>query len=295
MTDHIAPVAIRDQLVGPDQPVYMIGEIGINHNGDVEIAKQLMDAAATAGAQAVKFQKRNPDVAVPEHQKSKMRQTPWGEMTYLDYKFRVEFEKDEYQEIDRYAKELGLQWFASPWDTDSVDFLENEFDALTYKVASASLTDFELLRAIAATGKPVLCSSGMSDWATLDAAVEVFDKDRLVLMHATSTYPLPPEEVNLRAIPAMVERYGVPVGYSGHELGLEISFAAVALGAVTVERHITLDSTMWGSDQSASMEPREFSSLVKGVRVLEKAMGDGVKRVMPGEESKIESLRKVTA
>lgn len=295
MTDHITPVAIGEQLVGPDQPVYMIGEIGINHNGDVEIAKQLMDAAATAGAQAVKFQKRNPDVAVPEHQKSKMRSTPWGEMTYLDYKFRVEFEREEYTEIDRYAKELGLQWFASPWDVDSVEFLENQFDALTYKVASASLTDFELLREIAETGKPVLCSSGMSDWETLDAAVEVFDRDKLVLMHATSTYPLPPEEVNLLAIPAMRERYGVPVGYSGHELGLEISFAAAALGAVTIERHITLDSSMWGSDQSASMEPREFASLVKGVRVLEQAMGDGVKRVMPGEESKIDSLRKVTA
>ncbi|GAA1631184.1 MULTISPECIES: N-acetylneuraminate synthase family protein [Brevibacterium] len=295
MTDHIAPVAIGDQLVGPGQPVYMIGEIGINHNGDVEIAKQLMDAAATAGAQAVKFQKRNPDVAVPEHQKSKMRSTPWGEMTYLDYKFRVEFEREEYTEIDRYAKELGLQWFASPWDVDSVEFLEDQFDALTYKVASASLTDFELLREIAETGKPVLCSSGMSDWETLDAAVEVFDRDKLVLMHATSTYPLPPEEVNLLAIPAMRERYGVPVGYSGHELGLEISFAAAALGAVTIERHITLDSSMWGSDQSASMEPREFASLVKGVRVLEQAMGDGVKRVMPGEESKIDSLRKVTA
>ena len=294
MTDQLAPVAIGEHLVGPNQPVYMIGEIGINHNGDVDIAKQLMDVAVTAGAQAVKFQKRNPEVAVPEHQKSKMRSTPWGEMTYIDYKHRVEFGIEEYAEIDRYAKEVGLQWFASPWDTDSVDFLENEFDALTYKVASASLTDFELLRAIAATGKPVLCSSGMSDWETLDRAVEVFDRDKLVLMHATSTYPLPPEEVNLKAIPAMRERYGVPVGYSGHELGLEISFAAAALGAVTIERHITLDSSMWGSDQSASMEPREFASLVKGVRVLETAFGDGVKRVMPGEESKIDSLRKVT-
>ena len=175
-----------------------------------------------------------------------------------------------------------------------MDFLENEFDAVTYKVASASLTDFELLRAIAATGKPVLCSSGMSDWATLDAAVEVFDRDKLVLMHATSTYPLPPEEVNLTAITTMRERYGVNVGYSGHELGLEISFAAAALGAATIERHITLDSSMWGSDQSASMEPREFTSLVKGVRVLETALGDGEKRVMPGEESKIDSLRKVS-
>src|SRR5699024_4761837 len=183
MTDRLTPVAIGHHLVGPNQPVYMIGESGINHNVDAEIAKQLMEVAVTAGAQAVKFQKRNPEVAVPEHQKSKIRSTPWGEMTYSDYKHRVEFGIEEYAEIDRYAKEVGLQWFASPWDTDSVDFLESEFDALTYKVASASLTDFELLRAIASTGKPVLCSSGMSDWETLDRAVEVFDRDRLVLMH----------------------------------------------------------------------------------------------------------------
>jgi N-acetylneuraminate synthase len=287
-----APVRIGEHSVGAGQPVYMIGEIGINHNGEVELAKRLMDVAAEAGAQAVKFQKRNPDVAVPEAQKSKMRETPWGTMTYLEYKYRVEFEREQYREIDAHAKQLGLQWFASPWDTDSVDFLENEFDALTYKVASASLTDFELLRAIAATGKPVLCSSGMSDWDILDAAVEVFDRENLVLMHAASTYPLPPEEANLRAIPAMERRYGVPVGYSGHEIGTEISLAAVALGAVTVERHITLDTTMWGSDQSASMEPDEFIALCRGVRVLERALGDGEKRIMPGEEPKIASLRK---
>ncbi|WP_029088105.1 N-acetylneuraminate synthase family protein [Brevibacterium album] len=287
-----APVAIGDLRVGPGEPVYMIGEIGINHNGDVEIAKRLMDVAAEAGAQAVKFQKRNPDVAVPEAQKSKMRETPWGTMTYLEYKYRVEFEREQYREIDAHAQKLGLQWFASPWDVDSVEFLETEFDALTYKIASASLTDFELLRAVAATGKPVLCSSGMADWAILDAAVEVFDQDRLVLMHAASTYPLPPEEAGLLAIPAMRERYGVPVGYSGHEIGTEISLAAVALGAVTVERHITLDTNMWGSDQSASMEPEEFIALCRGVRVIERALGDGEKRIMPGEESKIASLRK---
>ncbi|WP_420734097.1 N-acetylneuraminate synthase family protein [Brevibacterium luteolum] len=287
-----APVAIGEHLVGPGQPVYVIGEIGINHNGDVEIAKQLMDVAAEAGAQAVKFQKRNPDVAVPEAQKSKMRETPWGTMTYIDYKYKVEFEKDEYTEIDRYAKEKGLQWFASPWDTDSVDFLENEFDSVTYKVASASLTDFELLKAISATGKPVLCSSGMSDWKILDEAVECFDRDKLVLMHSTSTYPLPVEEANLLAIPAMAERYGVPVGYSGHETGLQISLAAVALGAVTVERHITMDRAMWGSDQAASLEPHGFTNLVRDIRILEEAMGDGVKRIMPGEEAKMSSLRK---
>jgi len=213
-------------------------------------------------------------------------------MTYLEYKYRVEFEREQYREIDAYAKEVGLQWFASPWDIDSVDSLENEFDALTYKVTSATLTDLPLLRAMAQTGKPILCSSGMSDWSILDAAVEVFDRQNLVLMHSTSTYPLPVEEANLRAIPAMQERYGVPVGYSVHETGTELSLAAVALGAVTVERHITLDSTMWGSDQSASMEPSDFIELCRGDRTLEKALADGVKRLIPGEESKIRPLRK---
>ncbi|MCK1801602.1 N-acetylneuraminate synthase family protein [Brevibacterium sp. R8603A2] len=290
--NEIKPVAIGDILVGPGQPVYMIGEIGINHNGDVEIAKQLMDVAAKAGAQAVKFQKRNPDVAVPEDQKSKRRDTPWGEMTYLEYKFRVEFEDEEYTEIDRYARELGIQWFASPWDIDSVNFLDR-FDAVTFKIASASVTDIPLLEAVKATGKPVILSTGMSTLEQIDKAVETLGTENLVMMHATSTYPLPPEEVNLLAIPALRERYNVPVGYSGHEIGTAISVAAVALGAVTVERHITLDTSMWGSDQKASMEPEEFTALVADIRTVETALGDGKKRVMPGEESKIESLRVV--
>lgn len=286
----ITPVAIGEHEVGPGNPTYLIGEIGINHNGDVELAKQLMDVSKVAGAQAVKFQKRNPEVAVPEHQKSKPRSTPWGEMTYLEYKYRVEFEDEQYTEIDRYAKELGLQWFASPWDVDSVNFLE-KFDAVTHKVASASITDVKLLEALRDTGKPLIMSTGMSTLEQIDRAVEILGTDNLVLMHATSTYPLPAEEVNLLAIPALRERYGVPVGYSGHELGTTITTAAVALGAVTVERHITLDSNMWGSDQSASMEPAEFISLGRQIREIETALGDGNKRVMPGEEPKIASLR----
>lgn len=292
MTAEIKPVAIGEHTIGAGHPVYLIGEIGINHNGDVEIAKQLMDVAKKAGAQAVKFQKRNPDVAVPENQKSKPRSTPWGEMTYLEYKFRVEFEDAEYAQIDEYAKELGLQWFASPWDIDSVNFLE-KFNAVTYKIASASITDIPLLEAVRDTGKPVIMSTGMSTLEQIDKAVEVMGKDNLVLMHATSTYPLPPEEVNLLAIPALRERYGVPVGYSGHEIGTAISVAAVALGAVTVERHITLDNEMWGSDQKASMEPDEFIKLGEEIREVTTALGDGKKRVMPGEEPKIASLRVV--
>lgn len=290
MTDDIATVAIGEHTLGAGHPVYLIGEIGINHNGDVEIAKQLMDVATKAGAHAVKFQKRNPDVAVPEEQKSKPRSTPWGDMTYLEYKFRVEFEDAEYTEIDAYAHELGLQWFASPWDLDSVKFLE-KFDAVAYKIASASITDIPLLTAVRNTGKPVIMSTGMSTLEQIDRAVEVMGRDNLVLMHATSTYPLPPEEANLLVIPALRERYGVPVGYSGHEIGTAISVAAVALGAVAVERHITLDKDMWGSDQKASMEPQEFIKLGEEIREVSIALGDGKKRVMPGEEPKIASLR----
>ncbi|MGL5828241.1 MAG: N-acetylneuraminate synthase family protein, partial [Angustibacter sp.] len=241
-------------LVGPNQPVYVIGEIGINHNGDVDIACQLVDVAADAGCQAVKFQKRTPDICVPEQQKGQMRDTPWGSMTYLEYKHRVEFARADYQKIAAHCAERGLDWFASPWDVPSVTFLE-ELNVPCHKVASASITDFELLRALRSGGLPIILSTGMSTIEEIDAAVEILGTEKLVILHATSTYPLPPEEANLRTIGSLAARYGVPVGYSGHEKGLQISLAAVALGACVVERHITLDRTMWGSDHSASLEP----------------------------------------
>lgn len=286
------PVGIGEHLVGPDQPVYVIAEIGINHNGDVEVAKQLIDVAVAAGAQAVKFQKRTPEISTPKDQRDKMRQTPWGEMTYLEYKYKVEFEQDEYAEIDSYARGKGVQWFASPWDVPSVDFLES-FDVPTHKVASASVTDLDLLRSLASTGKPIILSTGMSTLEQIDTAVEILGTDHLVVLHATSTYPLPPEEANLRTIPMLQERYGVPVGYSGHEVGLQISVAAVALGAVAVERHITLDRAMWGSDHASSLEPAGLERLVRDIRILEQAMGDGQKRVMPGEFSPMSRLRRI--
>ncbi|WGW13992.1 N-acetylneuraminate synthase family protein [Saxibacter everestensis] len=288
------PVAIGEHQVGPDQPVYVIGEIGINHNGDVENAKKLIDVAAEAGAQAVKFQKRTPEISTPEAQKSQIRQTPWGEMTYLDYKYKVEFEKEEYNEIARYSAEKGLQWFASPWDVPSVEFLES-FDVVTHKVASASVTDIELLSALRDTNKPIILSTGMSTLPQIDKAVEILGTDKLVILHATSTYPLPAEEANLRTINTLQQRYGVPVGYSGHETGLQISLAAVALGAVAVERHITLDRAMWGSDHGASLEPRGLTTLIRDIRILEDALGDGEKRVFPGEEAPLSRLRRVNA
>ncbi|MER7368423.1 N-acetylneuraminate synthase family protein [Nonomuraea wenchangensis] len=288
------PVAIGDTLVGDGEPVYVIGEIGINHNGDLDIARRLIDVAADAGCQAVKFQKRTPAICVPEEQKGQIRQTPWGEMTYLEYKERTEFGRDEYAAIAEHCAERGLHWFASPWDVPSVEFLE-EMDVLVHKVASAGVADHQLLRALAATGKPVILSTGMSTLSEIDAAVEILGTERLIMMHATSTYPLPPEEANLRTITTLKERYGVPVGYSGHERGLQISLAAVTLGAVCVERHITLDRTMWGSDHAASLEPSGLEHLVRDIRIIEQAMGDGVKRVFPGEEAPKARLRRVTA
>jgi N-acetylneuraminate synthase len=288
-------VVIGSTPVGADAPVYVIAEIGLNHNGDVELAKQMIDVAADAGAQAVKFQKRTPAVSTPEHMKSVMRETPWGTMTYLDYRYRVEFSREQYVEIGDYATERGLDWFASPWDEPSVDFLE-DLGVVAHKVASASVTDVPMLRALAATGKPIILSTGMSTLDEIDRAVETLGTERLVILHATSTYPLPPAEANLRTITTLRERYaGVPVGYSGHETGLQISLAAVALGAVAVERHLTLDRAMWGSDHSASLEPAAFRDLVADIRVLEAALGDGVKRVFPGELAPLAKLRRVAA
>jgi N-acetylneuraminate synthase len=287
-----AAVAIGDKLVGRDHPTYVIAEIGLNHNGDVNIAKQLIDIAAEAGCDAVKFQKRTPELCVPMDQRLIERETPWGRMTYMDYRYRVEFEDEEYREIDNYCSKLGLHWFASPWDVKSVDFLET-FNVVTYKVASASITDHELLRKMKETGKPIILSTGMSTIEEIDAAVEIVGTDNLVMLHATSTYPMPAHEANLRTITTLQQRYQVPVGYSGHERGLQISLAAVALGAVAVERHITLDRTMWGSDQSASLEPEGLRHLVRDIRIIEEALGDGVKRVFEGEIAPRARLRRV--
>ncbi|MEW1962761.1 N-acetylneuraminate synthase family protein [Microbacterium sp. NPDC077644] len=286
-------VSIGSRVIGGGHPAYVIAEIGLNHNGDVEVAKRLIDVAANAGANAVKFQKRTPEIATPEHMRDVPRETPWGTMSYLDYRRRVEFGRDEYIEVGDYATMRGLDWFASPWDVPSVEFLE-ELNVVAHKVASASLTDIELLEALRATGKPIILSTGMSTPEQIDRAMQTLDTDRVILMHATSTYPMEPEEANLRVITTLRDRYpGVPVGYSGHERGLQISLAAVALGAVAVERHITLDRTMWGSDHAASLEPGGLEHLVRDIRIIETAMGDGVKRVFPGEEAPMAKLRRV--
>ena len=289
----IKPVKIGKALVGPEQPCYFTAEIGINHNGSLELAKRLISAASGAGCDAVKFQKRTVEVVYAAEDLAKPRENPFGS-TNGDLKRGLEFSKADYAEIDRFCKTLGIPWFASPWDEGSVDFLE-DFDPPCYKVASASLTDDSLLHAIRGTGRPVILSTGMSSLEQIDHAVEVLGAQELILMHCTSTYPSKVEELNLRAIPALQERYQVPVGYSGHEVTLYVSLAAVALGACMVERHITMDRTMWGTDQAASVEPYGIERLVKNIRAVEKALGDGVKRVYESELSVIKKLRRVGA
>jgi N-acetylneuraminate synthase len=284
-------VTVGDHTIGAGHPCYVIAEIGINHNGELENAKKLIDVAAEAGCQAVKFQKRTPDISTPENQKNVQRETPWGVMTYLEYKHRIEFGDAEYKEIADYSAKKGLDWFASPWDVPSVEFLENN-GVTVHKVASASITDIPLLEALRDTGKPIILSTGMSTMDEIDKAVEVVGTDKLVLMHATSTYPLDPKEANLLMINTLRERYGVPVGYSGHETGLQVSLAAVALGADALERHITLDRAMWGTDHGASLEPTGLSRLIRDVRVIEEALGDGVKRVYESEEGPRAKLRR---
>jgi len=285
-------VRIHDMSVGINSPVFIIAEIGINHNGDVELARQLIDVAASAGCDAVKFQKRTPAICVPPEQAAQIRETPWGSMTYLEYKERIEFGRDAFALIDQHCRARKILWFASPWDVPSVDFLES-FETPVYKIASACLTDDELLRAVKSTGKPVIMSTGMSTLEEIDHAVSQLDREQLILGQATPTYPCKPEELNLRAIHSLRERYGVPVGYSGHETGLQTTIAAVALGAVFVERHITLDRTMWGTDHAASVEPSGLSRLVRDVRVVEAALGDGHKIRLQSEEAVLKKLRRV--
>ena len=266
------------------KPTYIIAEIGINHNGSLEAAKKLIDVAAVAGCNAVKFQKRNPDVCVPEHQKSVMRDTPWGKMTYLDYKYKVEFEKREYDIIDEYCRQKNIAWSASPWDLDSLDFLMG-YDIPFIKIPSAMITNEELMRASAATGKKIIFSTGMSTLEEIDQAVQWMNEENtpFSLLHCNSTYPAPLEDLNLSCIPVLKEKYQCEVGDSGHEFRLGTTGAAVYLGATILERHITLDRTMWGSDHLASVEPQGLIKLVRGVRELESAYGDGRKRVTEGE------------
>ena len=289
----MSTVNIGNKQLGSGQPCYVIAEIGINHNGDIDLAKRLISVAVAAGCDAVKLQKRTVDVVYTAKELSQPRPNPFGD-TNGDLKRGLEFDAEDYKEISNFCKQVKIDWFVSPWDEDSVDFIER-YDPPVYKIASASLTDDNLLRHVRSTGKPVIASTGMSTYDEIDHAVEVLGKNNTILMHTTSTYPAKYEQLNLRAIPTMIERYGIPVGYSGHETGIPTSVAAAVLGACCVERHITMDRAMWGSDQAASLEPNGISRLVRDIRLCEQSMGDGIKRVYEEEIPVMKKLRRVGA
>ncbi|HEY1904089.1 MAG TPA: N-acetylneuraminate synthase family protein [Terracidiphilus sp.] len=289
----MSTVKVGGKLVGEDQPCFIVAEIGINHNGDIDLAKRLISVAVAAGCDAVKFQKRTVEVVYTAEELAKPRENPFG-TTNGDLKHALEFDQEEYEEISSFCRSVKMPWFGSPWDEESVDFLE-QFNVPVHKIASASLTDDNLLKHIRRTGRPIILSTGMSTYAEIDHAVDVLGKKDLILLHATSTYPASYDELNLRAIPTMERRYGVPVGYSGHETGIPTSVCAAALGACCVERHITMDRAMWGSDQAASLEPNGISRLVRDIRLWEQSKGDGIKRVYEREVPIIKKLRRVGA
>ena len=288
-------IKIGDFVINETSRPFMIAEIGINHNGDINIAKKLIDAANATGWHSVKFQKRTPQLAVPEAQKNKMRETPWGTMTYLEYKYRVEFEKPEYDVIDAYCKDKGMSWSASPWDLPSLEFLL-KYDVPYIKIASASNGRDEMIAEAAKSGKPIILSTGMTTMEEIDHAVEVLEKNGhgdYILMHTNSAYPAPTKDLNLRMIETLKKRFDCLVGYSGHEANIEPTIAAVVLGACCVERHVTLSHEMWGSDQKASLEVNAMDMLNKRITTVFEALGDGVKYMSESEAKQREKLRTV--
>ena len=283
-------IKINNIHIGPGYPVFIIAEIGINHNGDIEIAKKLIDAAVLAGCDAVKFQKRTPKICVPDNQKDIMRETPWGLITYLEYRNKVEFSLTQYKKIDKYCREKKIIWFASCWDKPSLEFIEN-FSPPIYKISSACLTNDSLLKETNSLGKPIILSTGMSTTEEIEHAVSLINKNNLLIAHSTSSYPCPKEELNLKMINTLRANFDCPIGYSGHEVGLQTTYASVALCACFIERHITLDRAMWGTDQAASVEPWGLMRLVRDIRVIENALGDGIKKVYESEEIIKQKLR----
>jgi len=285
-------VRVGDRRIGDGEPVYIIAEIGINHNGCIKMAKKLIDGAVFAGCDAVKFQKRTPELCTPIDQWDIERETPWGRMAYIDYRRKIEFGLAEYSEIDSYCRQKGIHWFASAWDECAVEFME-QFNPVVYKMASATITDSELLNKVRSTGKPVILSTGMSSMEQIEHAISLLDIHNLLLAQSTSSYPCKLNELNLMVIRSFSEKYrSIPIGYSGHETGLAPTYAAVALGASFIERHITLDRALWGTDQAASVEITGMFRLVKDIRDIEKALGDGNKIVYDSEKPAQNKLRK---
>jgi len=279
-----APVKIGEKFVGPNQPLFFIGEIGINHNGDLNMAKKLIDIAIEKGCDAVKFQKRIPELCVPESHKKKIRETPWGEMTYLDYKKKIEFNEEEFREIERYCKEKNIMWFVSVWDVPSLEIME-QFDTPVYKIPSAALTHKELLIKLKETGKPLILSTGMSSMGELEKAIKILGEENLIILHCTSTYPAKNDEIDLNVLKTFRKMFNCPIGYSGHEKGFSASIGASALGACVIEKHITLDKTLWGTDQAASLDPAELEEACKGCKQMTTMLGNYDKKMYLSEVS----------
>jgi N-acetylneuraminate synthase len=285
-------IEVGGTSIGEGCPVFIIAEVGINHNGDIELAKKLIDVAAVAGCNAVKFQKRNPDEAVPEEYKNVKRETPWGTMTYLEYRKKIEFWEEQYDEIDTYCKEKNIIWIASAWDISSVNFLK-KYDLPAFKIPSALITDKKYLALLRRLHKPLIVSTGMAEIQLVKKVVGFLSEDKIILLHTVSSYPARSESINLKVIKTYQDLFNCPVGYSGHEVGLQVTLAAVSLGAKVIERHITLDRSMWGTDQAASVEPVGLIRLTRDIRIIESAMGDGEKRMLPEELEVEKKLRKV--
>jgi N-acetylneuraminate synthase len=287
----VSTIKIANHTKGTDNKTFVVAEIGINHNGDIEIAKKLIAAAKDSGCDAVKFQKRTIDVLYTVDELAKPRENPFGP-TNGDLKHALEFGENEYRQIDEFCKEQNIIWFASPWDEASVDFLE-QFNVPCYKVAAASLTDTKLLQKIKSTAKPVILSGGMSSAEEIERAVKTLGTENLIILHCVSLYPAPVDKINLRAMQTLMQKYSVPVGYSGHELDAVVSAAAVAMGACMIERHFTLDRTMWGSDHKASIEPSEMKTMINNIRLVELALGSSEIRCLPEEEPVKLKLRRI--
>ena len=284
-------IRIKNKIISEDSPIFFIGEIGINHNGSIENAKKLIDIANLCETDAVKFQKRTPEICVPEGKKNAIRETPWGDITYLAYRKKIEFSEEEYKQIDEYCKIKNTIWYASPWDIQSVDFLE-QFNIPCYKIASAKLTDRVLLEKVSKLNKPIFLALGMSTEEEIDKSIKVLKNNELVLMHCNSIYPAPDNELNLNFIKTLKTKYPDHIiGYSGHELGISASLIAAEMGAKVIERHITLDRAMWGSDQAASIEYSGLRRLIRDLRKLEIWKGDGIKKVTKAEETIRDKLR----
>ena len=286
-------IQIGEKIIGGNHPTFIIGEIGIKHNGDIDIAKRLIDVDAFSGCDAVKFQKRTPELCVPQEERNLMRETPWGIMSYMDYRHRMEFGEKEFAKIDRYCKDKNIIWFASCWDASSVDFIE-QFEPACYKIASAALTDDKLIQYHVVKERPLILSTGMSAMDEIRHAVSLLHPDKSLIAHCTSSYPCKPEELNLLMIKTLSAEFDFPIGYSGHEVGLQTTLAAVVLGAKFIERHITLDRAMWGSDQAASIEPPGLMRLIRDIRIIEQALGDGNKIVYDSKIGMIKRLRHIT-